>query len=179
MNYNLILFDADGTLTPQREGSTGDFDFTILPNVRKKLAELHRLDIQLGICSNQSKSRSLEAIQEQFEWNSYNAPRIGSTEKPSTFSEAVEIIKALLRVLPNTTYYKDPSWEWCWNELSDAAQDGVILAAGKARNFLKDVGSTGNAQKDPCASCSDDCSSCKLWAELGATYTCKDFSVGH
>jgi len=67
-HYNLILFDADGTLTPQRQGSAGDFSFTLLPNVRSKIQELHRKDVQLGICSNQSKSRSLSMIQEQFEW---------------------------------------------------------------------------------------------------------------
>lgn len=66
--YNLILFDADGTLTPLREGSTGDFSFTLLHNVSRKIQELQALDIQLGICSNQSKNRSMEAIQEQFEW---------------------------------------------------------------------------------------------------------------
>jgi hypothetical protein len=86
------------------------------------------------------KHKEISSVLLELLWNSYNAPRIGSTEKPSTFSEAVGIIKALLRVLPNNTAHdKDPSWVWSWNELSDAAQDEVILAAGKARNFLKDV----------------------------------------
>jgi len=54
--------------------------------------------------------------------------------------KAIEIIKMLLRVLPNNTaHYNDPSWEWCWNKLSNYAQDEAIVAAGKARNFLKDV----------------------------------------
>jgi HAD superfamily hydrolase (TIGR01662 family) len=89
--YNLILFDADGTLTPQRAGSNGDFSFTLLLNVSRKIQELHRQDIQLGICSNQSKSRSLAEIQEQFEWISKElkipANRImiarGEYQKPS------------------------------------------------------------------------------------------------
>jgi HAD superfamily hydrolase (TIGR01662 family) len=111
MNYNLILFDADGTLTPMREGSTGDFDFTILPNVRKKLAELHRLGIQLGICSNQSKNRSMEAIREQFEWiskelkipaNSIMIAR-GEHQKPSPVM--LEKSMALVYASPDETLF--------------------------------------------------------------------------
>jgi HAD superfamily hydrolase (TIGR01662 family) len=91
MTYNLIILDADGTLNPFREGSTGDCSFTLLPNVRNKLHTLQEQGIQLGICSNQSKSRSLAAIQEQFEWLSKElgipANRIliarGEHQKPS------------------------------------------------------------------------------------------------
>ena len=103
--YNLILFDADGTLTPLREGSIGGFHFTLLHNVSRKIQELQAQDIQLGICSNQSKSRSLEAIQEQFEWISKElkipANRImiarGEYKKPAPamLLQSMELVYAL------------------------------------------------------------------------------------
>jgi hypothetical protein len=52
--------------------------------------------------------------------------------------EATRIIKKLLTVLPNSLHPEDPSWKWCWNELSNTGQDAVILAAVEAYNWLKD-----------------------------------------
>ena len=103
------------------------------------------------------KHKEISGILLELLWNSHNAPRLEFTEKPCVSPEAVGIIKMLLRVLPNNAVHDDPSWVWSWNELSDAAQDEVIITAGKARNFLKDVESTRNSlgsQEIPCATCS-------------------------
>ncbi|MBD3250929.1 HAD-IIIA family hydrolase [Candidatus Uhrbacteria bacterium] len=64
----LYIFDADGTLTPQRDGSCGDFDFKLLPGRAEKCEELREAGHQLVIASNQSPKRDSAAIHEQLNW---------------------------------------------------------------------------------------------------------------
>ncbi len=51
-----------------------------------------------------------------------------------------EAIHALLNVLPSSGYWAkledDESWKWCWDELSDDAQNHVIAAGKKAEETL-------------------------------------------
>lgn len=67
-NYQLIVFDADGTLTPQRGSALGDFSFTLLPGVAEKCAELRAQGVTLAIASNQSPRRPEEDIRAQMAW---------------------------------------------------------------------------------------------------------------
>lgn len=64
----LVIFDADGTLTPQRDGSCGEFSYTLLPGVADKVADLLAAGVQVGIASNQSKRRPVAEIREQLRW---------------------------------------------------------------------------------------------------------------
>ncbi len=48
------------------------------------------------------------------------------------------VIKMLLAVLPDSIRDHDKSWEYCWNELSDDAQEQVVEARRKALKFLDD-----------------------------------------
>lgn len=64
----LIIFDADGTLTPQRDGSCGEFSYQLLPGVADKVTDLLAAGVQVGIASNQSRQRSAVAIYRQFLW---------------------------------------------------------------------------------------------------------------
>lgn len=66
--YQLIIFDADGTLTPQRGSAIGDFSFTLLPGVAAKCAELRAQGVMLAIASNQSSRRPLDEIADQLFW---------------------------------------------------------------------------------------------------------------
>lgn len=76
MKYKLIIFDADGTLTPLRGSSTAEFSYTLLPGVKEKCAELRAQDVKLAIASNQSKKRDIVQIRKQLLWT---AKEIGIT----------------------------------------------------------------------------------------------------
>lgn len=67
-SYKLIIFDADGTLTPQRGSAVGPFSFTLLPGVAEKCAELRAVGAVLAIASNQSARRDVFDIDAQFIW---------------------------------------------------------------------------------------------------------------
>lgn len=66
--YKMVLFDMDGTLTPQRDGSHGPTIFELLPGVKEKVAELRCRGVILGVCSNQSSIRPIREIVRHFEW---------------------------------------------------------------------------------------------------------------
>ena len=66
--YKLIIFDADGTLTPQRPTSTADFEEQLLPGVALKVRELKEAGVTLVIASNQSAKRDRSAIGRQLDW---------------------------------------------------------------------------------------------------------------
>lgn len=68
MDYKLVIFDADGTLTPQRDGSCGPFEQRLLPGVAEKCAELRAGGAVFGIASNQSTRRPAEEVNAQLEW---------------------------------------------------------------------------------------------------------------
>ena len=67
-DYSLIIFDADGTLTPFRDGELGPFSFTLLPGVKEKCAELRHFGVTLAIASNQGRRRPEEDIRAQMAW---------------------------------------------------------------------------------------------------------------
>jgi HAD superfamily hydrolase (TIGR01662 family) len=67
-DYQLIIFDADGTLTPLRGSATGPFAFVTLPGVRETCAQLREQGITLAIASNQSPKRHTRVIMEQLTW---------------------------------------------------------------------------------------------------------------
>lgn len=50
-----------------------------------------------------------------------------------------EIIQLLLNHLPDSNFYNgDDCWDWCWNELSDEAQEAVKDARQKAMSSYDD-----------------------------------------
>lgn len=68
MNYRLVIFDADGTLTPLRGSPVGAFTYQLLPGVAEKCSELAANDVQMAIASNQSPEREQSDILEQMTW---------------------------------------------------------------------------------------------------------------
>jgi len=64
----LVIFDADGTLTPLRSGSAGDWRRELMPGVAEKCAALREQGVTLAIVSNQSKKRSRAEIAAQLSW---------------------------------------------------------------------------------------------------------------
>ena len=71
----LVIFDADGTLTPLRGGSTGAFERRLLPGVAEKCARLRANGVTLAIISNQGGAdpdradrRSIGAVLAQLRW---------------------------------------------------------------------------------------------------------------
>jgi len=67
-DYSLIIFDADGTLTPFRDGELGPFSFTLLPGVIEKCRQLEDDGVLMCIASNQSARRPICEIAAQLEW---------------------------------------------------------------------------------------------------------------
>ena len=57
MNCINIIFDLDGTLTPQRPASNSPFSHILLPNVREKLTELRAAGCRFAIASNQGGAK--------------------------------------------------------------------------------------------------------------------------
>ena len=66
--YKLVIFDADGTLSPQRDGSCGPFTFELMPGVREKCVALRADGVKLAIATNQSRKRPRWEIIEQLAW---------------------------------------------------------------------------------------------------------------
>ena len=93
--YRVVIFDADGTLTPFREGATGKFSYTLLPGVAERCAELQAHGVILAIASNQSRHRNRDEIIAQLAWTAGRlqiAPRLtlfeythSPTAKPAAF----------------------------------------------------------------------------------------------
>lgn len=54
-----------------------------------------------------------------------------------TYSSAINVIALLLDHLPDSLHPDDKTWEWCWNELSDRAQDSVQNVRREAIELLK------------------------------------------
>ena len=69
--YKLYIFDADGTLTPQRDGSCGVFAYEPLPGVAEKCTTLYLAGAMLAIASNQSAKRPVIDIRYQMTWTSW------------------------------------------------------------------------------------------------------------
>ncbi len=71
----LIIFDMDGTLTPQRPSSTAPFERVLLPGVAAKCSQLRQAGIVLTVASNQGGGKrtrpgrlTFGAIQGQMAW---------------------------------------------------------------------------------------------------------------
>jgi len=64
----IIIFDADGTLTPLRGSATGPFSFELLPGVAEKCAEMRAAGHILAIASNQSRRRPRSDVVQQLRW---------------------------------------------------------------------------------------------------------------
>jgi HAD superfamily hydrolase (TIGR01662 family) len=64
----LVIFDADGTLTPQRAGPTGPFEPRLLPGVAEKCAKLRAAGVALAVASNQLQRRDPNDLLGQIEW---------------------------------------------------------------------------------------------------------------
>lgn len=69
--YALVIFDADGTLTPPRPGSCGRFAPVLMPNVLSRCAELRTAGAVLVIASNQSARRHTAEIADQLSWTAW------------------------------------------------------------------------------------------------------------
>lgn len=55
-------------------------------------------------------------------------------------NEAINIVKSLLAVLPDSEQWSKRGkdcWRWCWDELSDDAQEEVKAARKAAATWLK------------------------------------------
>lgn len=68
---NLVIFDLDGTLTPQRPCSTAPFERTLLPGVLEKCAALRAGGALLAVASNQggiAKGLHMDEVDEHMSW---------------------------------------------------------------------------------------------------------------
>lgn len=68
---NLVIFDLDGTLTPQRPSSAAPFERTLLPGVLEKCAELRAGGALLAVASNQggiAKGLPMDEVDEHMSW---------------------------------------------------------------------------------------------------------------
>lgn len=67
----LIIFDLDGTLTPQRPSATAPFERALLPGVLEKCAELRAGGALLAVASNQggiAKGLHIDEVDEHMSW---------------------------------------------------------------------------------------------------------------
>jgi D-glycero-D-manno-heptose 1,7-bisphosphate phosphatase len=67
----LIIFDLDGTLTPQRPSSAHPFERVLLPGVLEKCAELRAGGALLAVASNQggiAKGLPIADLDEHMSW---------------------------------------------------------------------------------------------------------------
>lgn len=112
--YRLVIFDADGTLTPMREGSLGEFSYTLLPGIKEMCQALWEAGIKVTIASNQSEWRSVENIKRQLSWtaNEVNAAYAGVlfsqnklTQKPSPHMLCSLMGGARMDVCPSETLF--------------------------------------------------------------------------
>lgn len=61
-----------------------------------------------------------------------------------------EIIQLLLNHLPDSIHYHDESWDWCWNELGDDAQEAVKIVRRTAWEFISPVQNITLESRDKC-----------------------------
>lgn len=66
--YKLVIFDADGTLTPQRQSSTAPAILELLENVDWVTKALVKDGTKIAIASNQSSKRLIGDIESQLNW---------------------------------------------------------------------------------------------------------------
>jgi len=52
--------------------------------------------------------------------------------------KAVEMVEALLNVLPDSIHEQGGDWTWCWDELSGESQDEVKEVRKRARAFISE-----------------------------------------
>jgi len=67
----LVIFDLDGTLTPQRPSSTAAFEWVLLPGVRARCVELAAAGHILTVASNQGglkKGLGHQQVIDMLEW---------------------------------------------------------------------------------------------------------------
>lgn len=64
--YKLVIFDLDGTLTPERASSAAPFEQRLLPGVKEKCQELREQDALLAIATNQSKMSGNDELHHLF-----------------------------------------------------------------------------------------------------------------
>lgn len=67
----LVIFDLDGTLTPQRPSATAPFERALLPGVREKCAELRAGGALLAVASNQgglAKGLHIGVVNDHMSW---------------------------------------------------------------------------------------------------------------
>ena len=67
----LVIFDLDGTLTPQRPSSTAAFERRLCDGVRERCQELLAAGHTLAVASNQggvAKGLSMAAVEAHLEW---------------------------------------------------------------------------------------------------------------
>lgn len=128
----LVIFDADGTLTPLRGSSLGPFNPVLMPNVAVKCAALLAAGATLGVASNQSSRRPKSEIISQMRWTQrqIGAATIrwsqGKRCKPSP-AMLNEIMRQFNAVPTDTIFIGD------WDTDRQAAE-----AAGVAFAFAKD-----------------------------------------
>ena len=108
--FKLVIFDADGTLTPLRDGSAGPPILRLLPGVAKKCAELRAAGVLLAIASNQSQNRPCGDINTQLTWTLYeiDASRIRWAKKPERRKPRSPMLDSIMDVLcitPSATLF--------------------------------------------------------------------------
>jgi HAD superfamily hydrolase (TIGR01662 family) len=71
-HYKLIIFDLDGTLTPERTSSAAPFERRLLPGVKEKCRDWTKKDIVFGIATNQRQLRDggaeMGRLREHISW---------------------------------------------------------------------------------------------------------------
>lgn len=65
---SVVIFDADGTLTPQRDTALGAWEACMLPGVAERCAQLRAAGVVFAIASNQSARRLRADIIAQLQW---------------------------------------------------------------------------------------------------------------
>ena len=64
-----------------------------------------------------------------------------ASDEPDVLRKMVALVGELLDCLPDSRkwWVSDDTWEWCWEELSDGAQDKVAKVRRKALTLLAEV----------------------------------------
>lgn len=57
-----------------------------------------------------------------------DCPDGGHCQNDALIEELVEACKALMDALPDSAAHESDSWDWCWNELTEDAQETVKRA---------------------------------------------------
>jgi D-glycero-D-manno-heptose 1,7-bisphosphate phosphatase len=102
----LVIFDLDGTLTPQRPSSTAAFEFKLLPGVREKCARLRAQGHVLAVATNQGglrKGLDEREVMQVLEWTrrelGVSAYRYASGRTPGRKKPAPGMLVELMREL--------------------------------------------------------------------------------